>query len=133
MTGVPETVFDELKRYVRWGEADEQALRKLHDAAAPQFQRLAEEFYDRILGHEGARTATQAASSDSNECSGSRLSVIAVSAPFRRARRKCRDASSAAGPLKPKCVQSNAPSIRAATATCLALLPCSCQTWTCGR
>jgi signal transduction histidine kinase len=57
MTGVPETVFEELKRYVRWGDGDEQALRRLHGAAAPHFPRLAEEFYDRILGHEGARTA----------------------------------------------------------------------------
>ncbi|WP_242353190.1 MULTISPECIES: sensor histidine kinase [Anaeromyxobacter] len=57
MSGVPETVFDELKRYVRWGETDEQALRTLHGFAAPQFQLLAEEFYDRILKHEGARAA----------------------------------------------------------------------------
>ncbi len=57
MTGVPETVFDELKRYVGWGEADEQSLRALHGAAAPQFQRLAQAFYERILAHDGARTA----------------------------------------------------------------------------
>ncbi|WP_242342491.1 sensor histidine kinase [Anaeromyxobacter terrae] len=50
-----ETVFDELKRYVRWSETDEQALRSLHGAAVPQFQLLAEEFYDRILKHEEAR------------------------------------------------------------------------------
>jgi signal transduction histidine kinase len=57
MTGVPETVFDELKRYVGWGETDEQSLRALHDAAAPQFEQLAHEFYERILAHDGARTA----------------------------------------------------------------------------
>jgi signal transduction histidine kinase len=57
MTRVPESVFDELKRYVGWGETDEQALRALHGAAAPQFERLAEEFYERILAHDGARTA----------------------------------------------------------------------------
>ncbi len=55
MSGVAETVFDELKRYVRWSETDEQALRSLHGAAVPQFQLLAEEFYDRILKHEEAR------------------------------------------------------------------------------
>ncbi|WP_041449138.1 sensor histidine kinase [Anaeromyxobacter sp. Fw109-5] len=54
---MPETVFEELKRYVGWGDGDERALRSLHGAAAPHFPRLAEEFYDRILGHEGARTA----------------------------------------------------------------------------
>jgi len=52
---VPESVLQELKRYVRFEEVDERALRALHDAAEPQFQRIAEEFYDRILGHEGAR------------------------------------------------------------------------------
>jgi two-component system, NtrC family, sensor histidine kinase HydH len=57
MTGVPETLFDELKRYVGWGEADEQSLRALHVAAAPQFQQLAHVFYERILAHDGARTA----------------------------------------------------------------------------
>ena len=52
-----ETVFEELKRYVRWDESDERALRELHGVAKPQFQRLAEVFYERILAHEGARTA----------------------------------------------------------------------------
>jgi two-component system sensor histidine kinase HydH len=54
---VAETVFQELKRYVRWDESDERALRELHGVAKPQFQRLAEEFYERILAHDGARTA----------------------------------------------------------------------------
>jgi signal transduction histidine kinase len=62
MTRVPESVFDELKRYVGWGQADEQALRTLHTAAAPQFQRLAQEFYERILAHDGARAALGAES-----------------------------------------------------------------------
>ena len=54
---MPESVHDELKRYVRWSEADEQALRDLHAVAASEFGRLADEFYDRILGHEDARRA----------------------------------------------------------------------------
>ena len=52
-----ETVFEELKRYVRFGEADERALRALHQAAAPSFEAVATVFYDRILSHEEARTA----------------------------------------------------------------------------
>jgi signal transduction histidine kinase len=52
-----ETVFEELKRYVQFGETDEQALRSLHDAAAPHFDRISTVFYDRILSHEEARTA----------------------------------------------------------------------------
>src|SRR5512133_2118572 len=52
---MPETVFEELKRYVRFGEDDERALRALHAAAAPRFQAIAEAFYERITSHEAAR------------------------------------------------------------------------------
>src|SRR5512138_1755868 len=52
-----ETVFEELKRYVRFGDDDERALRALHAFAAPKLTRVAEVFYDRILGHDGARQA----------------------------------------------------------------------------
>jgi signal transduction histidine kinase len=52
-----ETVLQELKRYVRFGDGDERALRALHDAAAPRFGEIADVFYDRILSHEEARTA----------------------------------------------------------------------------
>ncbi len=48
---MPETVFDELKRYVGFGEADERALRALHAAAAPRLDQVAGAFYDRILAH----------------------------------------------------------------------------------
>jgi len=54
---MPETVFEELKRYVRFGEADERALRALHAAAAPRFEGIADVFYERILSHEEARKA----------------------------------------------------------------------------
>jgi two-component system, NtrC family, sensor histidine kinase HydH len=52
-----ETVFEELKRYVHFGEGDEVALRELHAAAAPSFEAISIVFYDRILEHEEARKA----------------------------------------------------------------------------
>ena len=52
---MPAPLFDELKHYVAFGPADEGALRALHPLAAPQFVRIAEVFYRRILDHEGAR------------------------------------------------------------------------------
>jgi two-component system sensor histidine kinase HydH len=53
----PETLFEELKRYLEWTGEDEAALRRLHVEAAPHFARIADQFYDRILTHEGARAA----------------------------------------------------------------------------
>ncbi|BDG08027.1 sensor histidine kinase [Anaeromyxobacter paludicola] len=50
-----ETLFGELKRYVEWGPDDEEALRRLHAVAVPEFGRISEVFYDRILSHAGAR------------------------------------------------------------------------------
>src|SRR3954464_12226789 len=52
-----ETLFDELKRYVGFGPSDEEALRALHPIAKPQFIRVSEVFYERILQHEAARKA----------------------------------------------------------------------------
>jgi two-component system, NtrC family, sensor histidine kinase HydH len=49
-----ETVFEELRRYVNFDGADEDALRRFLPLAAPHFQRVAERFYDRILSHEEA-------------------------------------------------------------------------------
>ncbi len=54
---MPETVFEELKRYVLFDEEDERALRSLHGAAAPRFREVAQTFYDRILAHKGASKA----------------------------------------------------------------------------
>ncbi|HEY6098212.1 MAG TPA: protoglobin domain-containing protein [Anaeromyxobacter sp.] len=54
---MPETVFEELKRYVRFGEGDERALRALHAFAEPRFESVADAFYERILSHEEARKA----------------------------------------------------------------------------
>src|SRR6185436_7342417 len=52
-----ETLFEELKRYVGWSGQDEAHLRALHGLAAPRFAAISEEFYARILEHEGARQA----------------------------------------------------------------------------
>jgi signal transduction histidine kinase len=54
-----ETLFDELKRYVQWSDADEAALRALHAVAAPEIARIADLFYARILDHAGARRALE--------------------------------------------------------------------------
>ncbi|WP_437996404.1 protoglobin domain-containing protein [Sorangium sp. So ce185] len=49
-----ETLFDEIKRYVRFDEEDAARLAAFHAHAAPHFPRIAGEFYDRIREHEGA-------------------------------------------------------------------------------
>jgi signal transduction histidine kinase len=54
-----ETLFSELKRYVGWDEADEASLRGLHPVAAPQFERISNVFYQRILDHTEARKALE--------------------------------------------------------------------------
>lgn len=47
-----ETLFAELKRYVGFQAEDEAALRKFYPVASPQFVRIADLFYRRILDHE---------------------------------------------------------------------------------
>jgi two-component system, NtrC family, sensor histidine kinase HydH len=54
-----ETLFDELKRYVAFGEKDQQALKKFSPLASPDFPRIIEIFYARILEHEGSRKALE--------------------------------------------------------------------------
>jgi signal transduction histidine kinase len=54
-----ETLFEELKRYVVWSEADEDALRGLHPLAAPELERISVAFYQRILDHDEARKALE--------------------------------------------------------------------------
>jgi signal transduction histidine kinase len=56
---MPETVFQELQRYVGFGGRDEAALRALHAAAAPRLGEIATVFYDRILSHEQASKVLQ--------------------------------------------------------------------------
>ena len=51
---MPETRFDELKRYVRFDADDASTLLALRPLAAPQFTRIAREFYERIREHEEA-------------------------------------------------------------------------------
>jgi PAS domain S-box-containing protein len=47
-------MFEEMKRYIRFADEDERLLVQLRPIAAPHFQRIAEEFYDRIREHEDA-------------------------------------------------------------------------------
>lgn len=49
-----ESLFEELERYVRFGPADLDHLRAFHPKAAPHFERIATEFYERIREHEDA-------------------------------------------------------------------------------
>jgi two-component system, NtrC family, sensor histidine kinase HydH len=52
-----ETLFDELKRYVGFDPHDQALLLELRPAMSPEYPRIAEIFYRRILEHEGARAA----------------------------------------------------------------------------
>jgi signal transduction histidine kinase len=52
-------LFAELKRYVGWSPKDEAALRALHPIAAPELERIAGVFYQRILDHHEARKALE--------------------------------------------------------------------------
>lgn len=54
-----ETLFEELKRYVRFDIDDEAALHALHPVLESELVRIADVFYTRILSHEGARTALE--------------------------------------------------------------------------
>ena len=49
-----ETRFQELKRYVRFDDRDAQLLLEFRERAAPEFPRIALEFYDRIREHTDA-------------------------------------------------------------------------------
>jgi signal transduction histidine kinase len=50
-----ERIFEELKTYVGFEPPDEARLRTLHPLAKPHFEALADDFYQRILEHPGAR------------------------------------------------------------------------------
>lgn len=50
-----EALFEEITRYVRFGDTDRAALRELHDHVVPHVPRIVTEFYDRILEHPDAR------------------------------------------------------------------------------
>ncbi|HYC78258.1 MAG TPA: protoglobin domain-containing protein [Planctomycetota bacterium] len=50
-----ENAFEELKRYVRFEDADQKALLALAPHARPQLTRIADEFYARLEEHEAAR------------------------------------------------------------------------------
>lgn len=50
-----ETLFDELKRYVRFDDDDCAALRAFWTQASPHFRAIADDFYRRLAEHENAR------------------------------------------------------------------------------
>lgn len=50
-------LFQELQRYVGFGEADERALKALHPKLAECFPAVSEVFYERVLQHADARAA----------------------------------------------------------------------------
>jgi PAS domain S-box-containing protein len=52
---VAETFFEELKRYMRFGQDDEEALRRFGPHAAPWFPEMVDEFYARLSEHGEAR------------------------------------------------------------------------------
>lgn len=58
-----ESLFEELKRYVGFGPADEQALLRLGPLLAPEFPRVADVFYERLQEHERAREALRSGES----------------------------------------------------------------------
>ena len=47
-------MFEEMKRYVRFGEADARLISRFRAVASPHFVRIADEFYDRVREHEAA-------------------------------------------------------------------------------
>lgn len=50
-----ETLYEELKRYVRFTEEDSKRLAALRPHAQPHFERIAREFYERAREHEDAQ------------------------------------------------------------------------------
>jgi PAS domain S-box-containing protein len=50
-----ETLYEELKRYVRFTEEDSKLLAALRPHAEPHFERIAREFYERAREHEDAQ------------------------------------------------------------------------------
>jgi PAS domain S-box-containing protein len=51
---IGESLFEEMKRYVRFGKEDARLLNELLPHAEPHFERIAAEFYERIREHEDA-------------------------------------------------------------------------------
>ena len=52
---MPETVFDELKRYTRFASEDEACLRAFQPVATPHFAAIVDAFYERVAEHPQAR------------------------------------------------------------------------------
>jgi hypothetical protein len=77
-----ESLLEELKRYVGFNEADEQALRGLHVFAAPEFERISSVFYRRILDHEGARKALEGGESQIGKLKVTLVAWLSARAPL---------------------------------------------------
>lgn len=54
LSTIPETLLEELKRYMCFGEVDEAALRSFLPSASPHFAQIIERFYRRIKEHPDA-------------------------------------------------------------------------------
>ena len=52
---MPETLFDEMKRYVGFSDEDARLLALFHPIASPHLTAVADQFYDRIINHSAAR------------------------------------------------------------------------------
>ncbi len=50
-----ETIFEEMKRFLRFGPEDERLLRQLAPHARPRFREISDSFYQRLAEHENAR------------------------------------------------------------------------------
>ncbi len=57
MASGEEHLFDEMKRYIGFSELDEDNLRRVGPRVAPHVSSITDEFYARILQHDGARAA----------------------------------------------------------------------------
>jgi hypothetical protein len=71
-------LFQELKEFLRWGDGDEAVLRGLHAILSPDFARITDVFYQRVLEHQGARAALMG-----GESQVGRLKITLASYPDR--------------------------------------------------
>ena len=68
-----ETLFEEIKRYARFGPADSALLAHFAPLAAPHFERITAEFYERVREHEDAHAVFR----DEAQISRLRRSLVA--------------------------------------------------------
>ena len=83
MESSPESLFAELKRYVRFGPADSAALAAFSQVVAPHFGRIAVAFYERAREHE-----REVGDDGTEQTEGARHGRNLARAVARRARRR---------------------------------------------